>query len=412
MKYSYFARQPIMDVDKQTIGYELLFRDGPKNSFPNIDADLATIRLLSDHILTTKQDTLGDLLGFINFPYQSLIDDIPSLFPPSNLIIEILEDCPPTDALLQRVKQLYHSGYTLALDDFVPAPEWQPFLPYVHIIKFDIRTISIGDAREFIRQHGKNRLRYLAEKVETAAEFELAKNAGFDYFQGYFFSKPEVVQKKALEPSMLTVLQLLVEVAKPEIRFDQLEKLVARDVTLSYKLLSYVNASANVTSKIQSFHQALVYLGEDRLRKFISLVALASNDNDKPDYLYSLSIQRAKFCELLATQVSPAPQSSHAFLTGMFSLIDCLLDRPLDQVVNQMPVDSEVQGAILEKRGTLGGLLVLAKAIERARWDKVTTIGQRLRLNDEQVFNAYDAAIAWTAELMDVDAKAESIKPK
>ncbi|WP_114765323.1 EAL and HDOD domain-containing protein [Vibrio rhodolitus] len=402
MKYSYFARQPIMDVDKQTIGYELLFRDSPQNSFPDIDADLATIRLLSDHILTTKQDTLGDLIGFINFPYQSLIDDIPSLFPPSKMVIEILEDCPPTTELLNVVKDLKQRGYTLALDDFVPSSDWQAFLPYIDIIKFDIRSVPIEQARSFILRMSGSKMQFLAEKVETMQEFELAKQAGFDLFQGYFFSKPEIIQKKALDPSMLTVIQLLTEVSKPELNFQQLEKLISRDVTLSYKLLTYVNSSPSVNSKILSFHQALVYLGEDRLRKFVSLVALAANDDSKPDYLYTLSIQRAKFCQLLAGKISAQVSSSHAFLTGMFSLLDCLLDRPLEQLVKEMPIDQVIQLALLEKRGALGGLLVLAKALERAQWAHVEKVGNKLKLSQDDIFAAYDQAMVWTAELLDV----------
>ncbi|MGF1910379.1 EAL domain-containing protein [Vibrio kasasachensis] len=402
MKYSYFARQPIMDVDKKTIGYELLFRDGPKNSFPDIDANLATSRLLSDHLLATRQDTIGDLLGFINFPYQSLINDLPSLFPPQNLVIEILEDCAPTPELLNAVKSLAQRGYTLALDDFVPSKEWLAFLPYITIIKFDIRAISILEAQEFILRTPNSNIRYLAEKVETNEEFEQAKQAGFDYFQGYFFSKPELIQKKSLEPSMLTVIQLLTEVSKHSIDFDVLEELISRDVTLSYKLLSYVNSSTIVTNKILSFRQALVYLGEDRLRKFISLVALASTDERKPNYLYTLSIQRAKFCELLAQKLQVQPQQGHAFLTGMFSLLDCLLDRPLEMLVKEMPIDKAIQLALLEKRGQLGGLLVLSKAIERARWDSINAIGQKLNITEMEIFACYDLSIQWTAELMDV----------
>ncbi len=391
-----------MDVDKKTIGYELLFRDGPKNSFPDIDADLATLRLLSDHILTTKQDTLGDLTGFINFPYQSLISDVATLFPPENLVIEILEDCPPTSDLLQVVKQLHTDGYTLALDDFIPSKQWLAFLPYIDIIKFDIRTYSIEKAKDFIARFANGKIRFLAEKVETMEEFELAKQVGFDYFQGYFFSKPEVIQKKALEPSMLSVIQLLTEVAKQPMDFNSLEQLISRDVTLSFKLLSYVNSSSLVTNKIQSFRQALVYLGEDRLRKFVSLVALSSNDETKPDYLYTLSIQRAKFCEILASKLPTKPHTSDAFLTGMFSLLDCLLDRPLDQLITEVPVSEDVTQALLEKRGSIAGLLVLYKAIERAEWRKVEAICTKLKLEQDIAFKGYDEATAWTAELINV----------
>ncbi|MGC9491595.1 EAL and HDOD domain-containing protein, partial [Vibrio genomosp. F10] len=139
MNYSYVARQPILDRDRKTIGYELLFRDGPNNCFPEIDSNLATSRLLSDHFLSTHYSTLGEHLGFVNFPYQSLINRVPSLFPVDNLVVEVLEDCLPTDELLEAIKDMARQGYKIALDDFVPSQEWKAFLPYISIIKFDIR---------------------------------------------------------------------------------------------------------------------------------------------------------------------------------------------------------------------------------------------------------------------------------
>ncbi len=391
-----------MDAEKNTIGYELLFRDGPNNSFPDVDADLATMKLLSDHLLAPRQETIGELLGFINFPYQSLIDDVPGLFPAQYLVVEILEDCKPTDELFTTIKSLSERGYTIALDDFVPNDDWLPILRYINIIKFDIRTMPMEQAKAFIKQMSHSRIRFLAEKVETNEEFIAAKEAGFDYFQGYFFSKPELVQKKSLEPCLLTIIQLLVEVSKDEMDFDKIEKLISQDVTLSYNLLGYVNSISQISTKIQSFRQALIYLGEDRLRKFVSLAALAATDENKPDYLYALSIQRAKFCETLSLKLNAKPKPGHAFLTGMFSLLDSLLDRPIEDLIKAMPIDDNVQHALLEKRGNLGGLLALSQSLERANWNRVESISDKLRLDEEEVFRAYDVAIQWTSEVSEV----------
>ncbi len=197
MKYSYIARQPILDKSKKTVGYELLFRDGPKNTFPAIDPEHATSRLLSDHFLSTHYATLGDKLGFVNFPYQSLINKVPTLFPADRLVIEILEDCEPTSDLLDAVKEMAALGYKIALDDFVPSKEWRAFLPFVSIIKFDIQAISLDKAQLFIDRLSNSNIQFLAEKVETHEEFARAKKMGFDYFQGYFFSKPEMIQRKS-----------------------------------------------------------------------------------------------------------------------------------------------------------------------------------------------------------------------
>ncbi|TMX36526.1 EAL and HDOD domain-containing protein [Vibrio sp. Hep-1b-8] len=402
MKHSYIARQPILNKDKHTVGYELLFRDGPQNTFPDIDPEQATSRLLSDHFLSTHYETLGDKLGFVNFPYQSLINKVPTLFPSDSLIVEILENCAPTKELLQAVKEMSALGYKMALDDFVPTREWKTFLPYISLIKFDIRQVSIEKARIFILRLAGSNIEFLAEKVETYEEFEQAKSAGFDYFQGYFFSKPEMISRKSLEPSFMTVVQLLTEVSKPDMDYTAIEALITKDLTLSYKLLAFVNSSSIVCSKIQSFKQALVYLGEEKLRKFISLVALASTQNSKPDYLYGLSIQRARYCELLASNLDAKLEPGHAFLTGMFSLLDSLLDRPLAQILEEISIDQTIKLAIIANEGILGDILTLTKAYEHAEWDEVHQRCENIGLDHDILSECYDSSVKWTADLLSV----------
>ncbi|ELH8887956.1 HDOD domain-containing protein [Vibrio cholerae] len=391
-----------MDRKKSTIGYELLFRDGPKNTFPDIDPEEATSRLLSDHFLTAHYSTLGDLLGFVNFPYQSLLNMVPTLFPIKSMVVEILEDCPPTPELLSAIKKMAQLGYKIALDDFIPSNDWKAFLPYISIIKFDIRLVPIPKAKLFINKLRSMKIEFLAEKVETYEEFEQAKQAGFHYFQGYFFSKPEIIQRKALQPSFLTIVQLLKEVAKPEVDFREIETIVAKDISLSYKLLTFVNSSATVSSKIQSFRQALVYLGQQKLRKFVSLVAIASTQDSKPDYLYNLAILRARFCEMLSQRVPTNIAPGTGFLTGMFSVLDSLLDQSLDSIVKEMPIEEEVKQALTQGSGTLGQILALNKAYEMADWGQVVALGQALNLTNETPTECYIEAVKWTADLLGV----------
>ena len=181
--FSYIARQPILNRNKQTVGYELLFRDGPENCFPNIGDEQATNRLLNDNFFSSAgeaQLTSGKR-AFVNFPYSSIVSGTPLLFPKQSFIIEILENCEPTDELFEAIKKLHQKGYTLALDDFIPNKQWTRFFPYIHIIKFDIRIISIEKAARFIQFYKeKTKLRFLAEKVETQEEYQQAYDAGFD----------------------------------------------------------------------------------------------------------------------------------------------------------------------------------------------------------------------------------------
>lgn len=400
MKYSYVARQPILDREKRTIGYELLFRDGPKNTFPEVEPELATSRLLSDHFLSTHYNTLGNKLGFVNFPHQSLVNLVPTLFPKDSLVIEVLEDCEPTQELLDAIKHLHECGYRIALDDFVPTKAWKRFLPYVSMIKFDIRLVPIEKAAIFIQALSQFNIDFLAEKVETYEEFEQALDAGFNYFQGYFFSKPEMIQKKRLNPAFLTVIQLCKEIADKPIDFNEVERLFSIDVTLSYKLLTYVNSGYTLTTKIKSFRQALIYLGEERLRRFISLVAIASVQEDKPDSLYSLAIQRARMCEILLSQMKTKYDPGQAFLTGMFSLLGSLLDQPLSDVIEDIPVDEDIKLALTSRKGVLGYLLSMCIAYEQADWELAERYCSVLKLTETQLADAFNASTEWAQELL------------
>ncbi|NLS11434.1 EAL domain-containing protein [Vibrio sp. SM6] len=400
MNYSYVARQPILDRKKKTIGFELLFRDGPKNTFPEIDPELATSRLLSDHFLSTHGSTLGDKLGFVNFPYQSLINLVPTLLPKDRIVVEVLEDCEPDDDLLDAIKTLCMKGYSIALDDFIPSKAWMRFMPYIDMIKIDIRTFPLEKAETFIRSLAHTKIKFLAEKVETYDEFQIALNAGFDYFQGYFFSKPEMIQKRKMNPSFLTVVQLCKVIADEPIDFDEVERLFSIDVTLSYKLLSFVNSGYTLKTKIKSFRQALIYLGEERLRRFISIIALASVQEDKPHSLYTLAVQRARTCELLLSEMNTKLDPGQAFLTGLFSLLDSLLDQPLADVITQIPIDEEIKIALLERRGILGYVLATVVSYEKAEWDRVQKYRQALKLSESALASANHQASSWTQELL------------
>jgi EAL and modified HD-GYP domain-containing signal transduction protein len=393
--YSYVARQPILDIDKKTIGYELLFRDGPKNTFPDVDPELATNRLLSDHFLTSQCSATGNKLGFVNFPYQSLLNQVPSLFPTENLIIEILEDCKPTDELLDAVGILSKKGYQIALDDFIPDPSWTRFLPYINIIKFDIRQVPIKKAAIFIERCARFNIQFLAEKVETYEEFKQAKDVGFELFQGYFFSKPEMLQQRSLEPSQLTVLQLYKEISQKDIDFEAVEKIVGADVSLSYKLLRYVNSSTIIRNPITSFKQALVYLGESRLRQFISLVAIAHANQAKPHSLFSLSIQRAKICEMLIESSKSRVEPGQAFLVGIFSLLESLLDQPLHSILERLPISKEIKSALTAYEGELGTLLLLVQAYEQADWKAVSIHAKQLNISEALIAEKYSESAQW-----------------
>ncbi|MBL1417006.1 MAG: histidine kinase [Moritella sp.] len=360
-----------------------------------MDAEQATSRLLSEQFMNSCSNTTGNKLAFINFPYSSLIRLIPTLFPKDKLIIEILEGCEPTDELLQAVVIMSKKGYKLALDDFIPDSRWERFLPYIDFIKFDIQVFPLTEAKSFIHHHLNYKIKFLAEKVETYEEFQQAKKIGFDYFQGYFFSKPEMLQQRVIAPSELVTLQLCKEISTSELNYAAIEKLLASDVTLSYKLLKYVNASSLIIKTITSFKHALIYLGQDKLRLFISLMTVAHANQYKPQYLYVLSIQRARICEQLVTKGSFKAEPSEAFLMGMFSLLDALLDKPLPLLLTNLPLSDELKLALNDGKGELGNLLNAVKAYENADWEQVNRYCNVLNISEELFASQYAESVKW-----------------
>lgn len=407
--FSYIARQPILNRNKQTVGYELLFRDGPDNCFPNIGDEQATNRLLNDNFFSSAgeaQLTSGKR-AFVNFPYSSIVSGTPLLFPKQSFIIEILENCEPTDELFEAIKKLHQKGYTLALDDFIPNKQWTRFFPYIHIIKFDIRIISIEKAARFIQFYKeKTKLRFLAEKVETQEEYQQAYNAGFDLFQGFFFSKPEMIQRKSLKPSSLTTLRLFKEICVTDVDFDKIEEIIATDLTLSYKLLRHVNALTSMRSKpVTSFKQALIFLGQDQLRRFVTFVATSHAVENKPQSLYNLSLQRAHFCEQLYRTRVPKDSGNQAFLTGLFSLLDSLLDQPLEELIELLPLSEQVKLALTKRAGPLGAILNLTDAYDQANWSLVRKYSAALKINESNIADYYLESVKWSTEYEQTSAK-------
>jgi len=242
---SYVARQPIVDMDKNTVAFELLYRDGEENSFPDVSADYATKSILVNQILVHQKRILDEKTGFVNFGYDSLLERLPFDFPHKNYVIEILESCLPSEELFNIVVELKQKGYTVALDDFVPSKEWLRFYPYIDIIKFDITTYPLNKAAEYLKKLAIYDIKFLAERVETYDEFNQAKASGFELFQGYFFSKPEIIQSKILDSTVSSKIQLSVAISQEELDLALIENIIASNPGLSFKLLSFVNEVDN-----------------------------------------------------------------------------------------------------------------------------------------------------------------------
>lgn len=400
--YFYAARQPILDRDKNLYAYELLFRDGLENAFPNIDGDEATSRMVEGSQLSFGlDDFLGDKPGFINFTLETLIKKYPSMLPKEQVVVEILETVQPGKRLLAECQALKEKGYILALDDYIHQPVWRHFYPVIDIIKIDFRSTStdtINEIKTAIAQFPHIQL--LAEKVETNEEFQLALDLGFSYFQGYFFSKPEMMQSKALSPAQMTLAELLYETSKSDLDLGKITEVIQRDVHLSYKLLRYSNSAVfKRRAEIETIKQALIVLGQIELKKFLSLLFTAQISSDKPAELMRMSMTRARFAEGIA-KLHGKVDIAKAFLTGLMSLMDAILDEPIESVMNKLPLAKEIKDALVERQGVLAEYIQLIQYYEKAQWPEASASIAQLKLPGDKVPDAYHAAVQWANEQM------------
>ncbi|WP_448549193.1 EAL and HDOD domain-containing protein [Thalassotalea fusca] len=399
--YFYAARQPILDKDKNLFAYELLFRDSIDNVFPEVDSDEATSKMIeASQFNMGISEFTANKPAFINFTLDTLSRGLPEMLTTDELVVEILETIKPGKKLLGLCQDLHQKGYTLALDDYEHQKVWAHFYPYIKIIKVDWQNTSIETINEIksaISLHPHIQL--LAEKVETYEQYNQAVELGFELFQGYFFSKPEMVKAKNLSPSQMAMAELLYETSKPELDLASITKVFERDVSLSYKLLRYANSAIfRRRAEISTIKQALVTLGSVELKRFLGLMFATNVNPDKPSELINEAMTRAKFCELVSTQINTPLDTSIAFLTGLLSLIDAILDEELSSVLEKLPLAQEIKDTLLNKKGVMAAIIKLLEFIERAEWDKTSLVIEKLGLDKDQVNKDYNEALNWADE--------------
>ena len=394
---AYVARQPIFNKKKRVKAYELLFRDGLLNSFPGGDGEHATSKLLSDSFMTIGIEQLaGGRKAFINFTKELLVSRIPSMFPPDKIVVEVLEDVEAEDDVVEACRELTEGGYEIALDDFEYRPSLVALFPFTSIVKIDFRATPINEIQSYVEKLSEFPVKFLAEKVETYEEFQTALTMGFDYFQGYFFSKPQVISQKDISPSRLNLLRIMAEVNKEDFKFEELEKLIRRDVSISYKLLRYINSAYfRRLKEISSIKQAIILLGEMGIRRFLSLITMSRLASDKPDELIRTSIIRARLCEQLGKVCPKDIDPSELFTLGLFSLIDAILDNHMQNIMENLPLSEPIKVALVQRKGLLAQFLELTKAYEAGQWERVVNLADGLGISEEKIPEYYLDAVTW-----------------
>ncbi|MGA8214772.1 MAG: HDOD domain-containing protein [Candidatus Sulfotelmatobacter sp.] len=277
----FVARQPILTTDEKVFGYELLFRDGIEDFFRSSDSDAASRSTLNTSMLLGLDVLCDGRRAFVNCTRDILLKDYVTLLPAGQTVVEILETV-PADDLVVACRRLKEAGYMIALDDFAVNDRRAGLTDLADIIKVDLRVTSAADAAAMVQRYGPWRCRLLAEKVETREEFLTSKKAGFLYFQGYFFRRPEILTAHEIPANRLNYLLMLTAVSQPELDVRAIENLVKGEASLCYRLLRYLNSAAfGFAAEIHSVRHALSILGEREVRRWIRLVASLGAGQDK-----------------------------------------------------------------------------------------------------------------------------------
>jgi len=397
----YVARQPILDRQERLFAYELLFRTGFDNYYDHIDGDYATSQTIMNSFMTLGMDSLtGGKMAFINFTRNLLLKEVAAIFPKKLLGVEVLETIKPDEEVIDAIKKLRRAGYLIILDDFILKPGYDRLIDLSDIIKIDFKISNQRERETVLSSVNNPRIRFLAEKVETKQEFALAKDMGFSYFQGYFFSKPVIISRKDIPGYKLIYLQVLQAVNDPGVEFEQLEHIVKRDVSLTYKLLRFINSAAfGFHTRIQSIRQALTLLGMKEFKKWVSLIALNGMGDDKPEELVVSTMIRARFCELIAGPINRKNETSDLFLMGMFSLLDAFVDRPMEEIMAELPIAAPIKAAILGDENPYTDVLRLVISYESARWEEAQEYVNRLGLDEARCPDIYLSSLEWASRI-------------
>lgn len=394
----FVARQPILTREESVFGYELLFRNGVDNYFLGADAETASRSTLNTSMLMGLDALCDGRRAFINCTREVLLKDYVTLLPSAQTVVEILETVPPDDLVLAACQRLKEAGYLIALDDFVTSDPRMSLTDFADIIKVDLRRVSFDEAAAMVKRHGPWRCRMLAEKVETREEFIAAKQAGFLYFQGYFFRRPETLHTHEIPTNQLHYMRMWEAVAKPELDVREIENVIKSEASLCYRLLRYLNSPVfGFGNEIHSVRHALAILGEREIRRWVRLVATLGAGQDKSSELVLSALVRARFCELLSPRI-PHGQSD-LFLLGLLSLMDAILEIPMARVLGSVHVDHETARVLLGGEGPLRKFYQLMLAQESGEWQAASELTRQLHLGESEVAEKYWEAVRWAQQV-------------
>ena len=395
----FIARQPIFDAKQRVYGYELLYRSSAENIYSEADGDKASFSVIGNTLLVigAQQISQGKKV-FVNFTRKLLLEGAATYLPKEIGVVEILENVEPDDELIEAIKTIRSQGYILALDDFIlRGNEDSPFLGLVDIIKVDLRQTDEQERKAIAQRFpSEGEVKLLAEKTETREEFADALEMGYSYFQGYFFCKPEILARRDIPGHKIHYLRILKEISVDNPSFETIKQIIEQNPSFAYKLLKYVNSAFfGLRREITSIMHALQILGEAEIRRWVSLAVIMELGNDQPQELLRLCLLRARFSENLASKSRYKKQKSEFFFMGLFSCMDVLLGRPMEEILEDLPIQTQIKEALLGKPNLFRIVLDLTISYAKANWMDLPPLASRLGIEESEIPELYADSIEW-----------------
>ncbi len=400
--HAFIGRQPVLNRQQQLIGYELLFRLHGDAATAEFSSDLqAGTNVLVNTLSNMGADWLvGNKLAFINVAQAMLQSNFLELLHPQRVVLEVVETVNATDGLLERIRELRGQGFSIALDDFTLTPQTEPLLQFANYVKLDIKELGLDRAVALSKQLRKYPALQVAEKVETKEEFKKLWDAGFDAFQGYYFAHPETLAAKVINPAYTNILSLL-NMLRNNAEIKQIEESLKKDVALSFKLLRYINSAGfGLSCEIQSFRHAVTILGYQKLYRWLTLLLVtAGADTPGSQALMKMAVTRGRFVELIGQHFLEGSDRDNLFIVGVFSLLDVMLEMPMDNILENLLLPDTVCDALLNQEGIYGPFLKLALAVENPEEGVLEDLAEQLQVSPEMLNKAHLSALAWVEDL-------------
>lgn len=398
----FLARQAIYDRENNIVAYEMLFRNSQENKFSfDINEDNATIRLITNCVTIGLDKIISDKKAFINFTKGLILKDIASILPKEKVRIEVLENVEADEEIINELQNLKDKGYTIALDDVNNEADYNRFGNIISIYKIDFRATGVKKREEIIREikQGNPSAQILAEKIETEEEYKEALENGYDLFQGFYFSKPTMIQSKDILIRNQSCFSIITELMKEDFDINVVEKLIKTDVAISYKIIRILNsASFSFVQKISSIKQAIMMLGKEELRKWLTMIAISEVKSDNKE-LNNNAIIRGRFAELIAEKCAK-DKAAEAFMAGLFSNLDIYMQRNMKDIVEDLPVEEELKRALVDRKNTLGYILNIVEAYEFMKIERISYYAEKINVDNSTIVQLYVEAIEWVNNLV------------